>query len=192
MWSPSHTRNANRAKWEGEGANLAGLLGREGPHLWASSTPASSGLFLTYLSELRPPLLWKAPWVQGRSQPWTHLAAIQGCSCLLLSPAPAPLLALPHHQPCTSPTPTHLFIHSFTELSEGGRGQSYEQDRHGSSSCGVEHPAGKTDTCGLWSLAAWIHTSQSGSFVSVTLHAEPLPGLSFLLCRMGIVIVASS
>lgn len=87
----------------------------------------------------------------------------------------------------------HSFIHStFTELSEGGRGQSYEQDRHGSSSCGVEHPAGKTDTCGLWSLAAWIHTSQSGSFVSVTLHAEPLPGLSFLLCRMGIVIVASS
>lgn len=34
--------NANRAKWEGAGASLAWLLGREGAHLWPSSAAASS------------------------------------------------------------------------------------------------------------------------------------------------------
>lgn len=35
-------------------------------------------------------------------------------------------------------------------------------------------------------------TPQFASFVSVTLHAEPLPGLGFLLCRMGIIIIVAT
>lgn len=63
-------QNANRAKWEGAGASLAWLLGREGAHLWPSSTAAKQQDPLTYLSELLPPLLKKAPrclWPRAKS-----------------------------------------------------------------------------------------------------------------------------
>ena len=139
MWSLSCTWNANRAKWEGAGASLAWLLGRKGPYLWLSSSTASSRIWLTYSSELHPPLLEEAPWF-----PWTR--------------AKSGLLWLPHRAfhisscPSLQPPWLHshtmklvllklLFIYSFipstfTEPSEGCRGRSCEQDRHDPSSHG--------------------------------------------------------
>lgn len=103
-----------------------------GPY-WLSSSTASSRIWLTYSSELHPPLLEEAPrfpWTRAKSGLlWLCHRAFHISSCPSLQP---PWL---HSHTMNLVLLKLLFIYSFipstfTEPSEGCRGRSCEQDRH--------------------------------------------------------------